>query len=184
MSIARSLIGLTAAAILLAAAVPAPAQQGGEVIDARISAKRRADRDAAKKRQEDEQKKAQQQKEREQKKQAQQQAKAAAAATPAPGGPPKPGAPAVPGKPVGGKPTKPGAAAKAAPAPSTVGQAKEISHALVESTRTRKIAYDEEEYSQRPGVVILGQRKYEAEKSLLERQENREPAQSSIAQPL
>lgn len=65
-----------------------------------------------------------------------------------------------------------------------MGQAKEISHALVESTRTRKISYDEEEYSKRPGVVILGQRQYEAEKSLLERGGSSEPKQSSIAQPL
>ena len=61
--------------------------------------------------------------------------------------------------------------------PGTTGQIKEVTKAMAESVKTRKIDYNEEELRENPSVIILNPRKTQPKEGLVERQ-------SDIARPL
>lgn len=75
--------------------------------------------------------------------------------------------------------TGPGGAKKVRPAgppqagaPATKGQVKEVSRAMIDASRTRKVEYDEAEWAAQPGVVILNSRKLGQGESALQRQQS------------
>lgn len=67
----------------------------------------------------------------------------------------------------GGAGAKSGGASAGAPAGT--GQVKEVTKSFLEAIKTRKVEYSEAELAGKPGVIILGPRKFVAEKSACEK---------------
>lgn len=83
-----------------------------------------------------------------------------------------------------GQPQGRQAAAKAGGSPTTTGQVKQVTPGLLDSVRPQRVVmYDEAELAARPGVIILNERRFETEKSLIERDGSRETLEP-IARPL
>lgn len=68
-----------------------------------------------------------------------------------------------PGSPAAAKPGTAAGSGAAANAPVSTGHVKEVTRGFIESIRTRKVEYDENEMRQNPGVIILNPRKYKAD---------------------
>jgi hypothetical protein len=64
--------------------------------------------------------------------------------------------------------------------PGSTGQLKEVTEAMVQSVKSRKVDYDERELAEDPSIIILNSRKFTPEPSRIEREAGREP----LARPL
>lgn len=83
-----------------------------------------------------------------------------------------------------GQPQGRQAAAKTGGGPTSTGQVKQVTPGLLDSVRPQRVVmYDEAELAARPGVIILNERRFETEKSLIERDGSRETLEP-IARPL
>ncbi|MBX7247054.1 MAG: hypothetical protein K1X53_16265 [Candidatus Sumerlaeaceae bacterium] len=56
-------------------------------------------------------------------------------------------------------------------APTGIGNVKLVTKGLVESVKTQKLDYNEDDMADNPNVIILNSRKFKPEESLIERQE-------------